>query len=383
MTTSSQFDYVSAESSRPAPLPSLLHYEEGPVFAEPWQAQAFALAVNLSEKGHFTWNEWAAALAHEFQSAASRGEPDDGTRYYDHCLTALERLVTTKGLTDATALISRKESWTHAYRTTPHGRPIELPRAPARPDGRWLLVGLACTVATYVLMRATGGPFGDPLVRVLASTGLGTLLGMRHALEPDHIAALSVLLTGERSVRKAAWLGVYWGIGHTLTLLAAGTLLVALRAEMPAIATNVLTGAVVLMLIGFGVRAIYLSGNSVPAAPTHSHVHAVRAGAVSRVPWTLARRPLLVGAVHGLAGSGALTALVMATIPSMGARLAYLATFGVGSTLGMAALSGLLGWPIARVGTHSLVARSISLTVGAISIMLGLYWGYPLFTGAR
>jgi hypothetical protein len=69
----------------------------------------------------------------------------------------------------------------------------------------------------------------------------------------------------------------------------------------------------------------------------------------------------------------------MATIPSMGARLTYLALFGVGSTLGMGALSGLLGWPIARVGAHGAVARGLSVTVGCVSIVLGPYWGYPLF----
>jgi nitrile hydratase accessory protein len=358
-------------------LPHLLRDEGGPVFAEPWQAQAFALTVKLSEQGHFTWKEWAAALAHEFQAAANHGEPDDGSRYYEHWLAALERLVTAKGLADSTALITRKEAWTEAYRRTPHGRPVELPRAPARPDGRWLLFGLASAVAAYGLVQAMGQPSGGPQAGLAASAGLGALLGMRHALEPDHLAAMSVLLTGERSIRKAAWLGVYWGIGHTLTLLAAGTLLVVLRAEMPAMASDVLACAVALMLVGFGFRAIYLSASPAPTGPTHSHVH----GATPRSsigPWMLARRPLLVGAVHGLAGSGALTALVMATIPSMGARLTYLVLFGVGSTLGMAALSGLLGWPIARVGTHGTVARSVSLAVGCISIMLGLYWGYPL-----
>ena len=133
-----------------------------------------------------------------------------------------------------------------------------------------------------------------------------------------------------------------------------------------------------LFAVGFGFRAIYLSATPVPATPNHSHVHGATSGSASTGPWTLARRPLLVGAAHGLAGSGALTALVMATIPSMGARLSYLALFGVGSTLGMAALSGLLGWPIARVGTHGAVARSVSLAVGCISITLGLHWGYPL-----
>jgi nitrile hydratase accessory protein len=351
--------------------------DEGPVFAEPWQAQAFALTVKLSEQGHFTWKEWAAGLAHELQTAASRGEPDDGSRYYEHWLAALERLVAAKGLADPDALLVRKEAWTEAYRNTPHGRPVELPRT-ARRDRRWLLLGVASAAAAYGLVRATGQPVGVPQAGFAASAGLGTLLGMRHALEPDHLAALSTLLTGERSVRKAAWLGVYWGIGHTLTLLAAGTLLVVLRAEVPARTSDFLAFAVALLLVGFGFRAIYPSGGPAPAGPTHSHVHVVASRSSSAGSWTLARRPLLVGAVHGLAGSGALTALVMATIPSMAARLVYLALFGIGSTLGMAALSGLLGWPIARVGTHGVVARAVSLTVGCISIALGLYWGYPL-----
>jgi nitrile hydratase accessory protein len=108
-----------------SPLP---RDEGGPVFAEPWQAQAFALAVTLSEQGHFTWKEWASALADEIKAAASRGERDDGSRYYHHWLVALERLVTEKGLTDRLALMARKEAWADAYRHTPHGKPVELPR---------------------------------------------------------------------------------------------------------------------------------------------------------------------------------------------------------------------------------------------------------------
>ena len=115
---------LTAEPQALAALPLLLRDHGGPVFAEPWQAQAFALAVKLSEQGHFTWKEWAAALAHELQSAANRGEPDDGSRYYEHWLAALERLVTAKGLADSSALVARKEAWTDAYRNTPHGRPV-------------------------------------------------------------------------------------------------------------------------------------------------------------------------------------------------------------------------------------------------------------------
>jgi nitrile hydratase accessory protein len=107
-------------------IPALPRDDEGPTFAEPWQAQAFGLAVRLSAEGHFTWKEWAAALAEELKAAADRGEPDDGSRYYEHWLAALERLVTSKGLTDTAALAARKDAWAEAYRHTPHGQPVVL-----------------------------------------------------------------------------------------------------------------------------------------------------------------------------------------------------------------------------------------------------------------
>jgi nitrile hydratase accessory protein len=113
-------------TDRFAALPRLPRDEGGPVFAEPWQAQAFALAVRLSEQGYFTWKEWAAALAGELKAAADRGEPDDGSHYYQHWLATLERLVAAKGLTDPAAMRERKETWAEAYRNTPHGKPVEL-----------------------------------------------------------------------------------------------------------------------------------------------------------------------------------------------------------------------------------------------------------------
>ena len=115
-----------SEAERIAVLPRVPRDEGGPVFAEPWQAQAFALAVRLSEQGYFTWKEWAAALADELKAAAHRGEPDDGSHYYEHWVAALERLVTTKGLTDEDALQERKDAWADAYSHTPHGKPVEL-----------------------------------------------------------------------------------------------------------------------------------------------------------------------------------------------------------------------------------------------------------------
>src|SRR5262245_41576637 len=123
------------DAARLASLPQLPRDDGGPVFAEPWQAQAFALAVKLSEQGHFTWKEWAAALAGQLKAAADRGEPDDGSHYYEHWLAALESLVTAKGLTDPAEMLERKEAWADAYRHTPHGKPIELRAGSAAHDG--------------------------------------------------------------------------------------------------------------------------------------------------------------------------------------------------------------------------------------------------------
>ncbi|MEO8128693.1 MAG: nitrile hydratase accessory protein [Bryobacteraceae bacterium] len=107
-------------------LQSIPRDEAGPVFAEPWQAQAFSLAVRLSNQGYFTWTEWADALASELSLAAERGEADDGTEYYFHWVAALEKLVAVKGLAAEPELYERKEAWADAYRHTPHGKPVHL-----------------------------------------------------------------------------------------------------------------------------------------------------------------------------------------------------------------------------------------------------------------
>jgi hypothetical protein len=228
-----------------------------------------------------------------------------------------------------------------------------------------------------------------PAFEILSGSALGSLLGMRHALEPDHLTAVSTLVTtapGDRGGRyRAAMLGAFWGLGHTLSLVVVGAVLVGLRAEMPARVSDLFELFVAVMLVGLGIRAVVVAVRQGAVGPAHEHHHGHRvhrhAGATPHVHvgrWTLARRPLLVGAVHGLAGSGALTALVLATLTSTTARITYMALFGFGSTLGMAVLSGLLGWPAARLGSNRTLARAVSVVVGCISIALGLFWGYPL-----
>jgi nitrile hydratase accessory protein len=115
---------VEAALRTVAPLP---RDDSGPVFVAPWQAQAFALAVHLHAKGLFTWTQWAEALAAEIRAA---GAADDGSRYYELWLTALERIVAARGATDARALHERAEAWTRAAAATPHGKPIELANDP-------------------------------------------------------------------------------------------------------------------------------------------------------------------------------------------------------------------------------------------------------------
>ena len=107
-------------------VPSIPRDTHGPVFREPWEAQAFAMALALHERGVFTWKEWAATLAAEIKRAPAAGDPDTGETYYSHWLNALETLVEEKGVTTTETLHRYRDAWDHACDRTPHGQPIEL-----------------------------------------------------------------------------------------------------------------------------------------------------------------------------------------------------------------------------------------------------------------
>jgi nitrile hydratase accessory protein len=110
-------------------VPNIPHDNDGPVFREPWEAQAFAMTLALHERGLFTWPEWAATLATEIKRAQGEGDPDTGETYYSHWLTALEKIVAEKGVTTTHDLHRTRDAWDHACDRTPHGRPIVLTAA--------------------------------------------------------------------------------------------------------------------------------------------------------------------------------------------------------------------------------------------------------------
>ena len=109
-----------------AEVTSIPRDDDGPVFREPWEAVAFAMALALHERGLFTWSEWAATIAEEIKRAQAAGDPDTGETYYRHWLNALERVVAEKGVTDGKTLARYRDAWDHAADRTPHGKPIEL-----------------------------------------------------------------------------------------------------------------------------------------------------------------------------------------------------------------------------------------------------------------
>ena len=186
---------------------------------------------------------------------------------------------------------------------------------------------------------------------------LGLVVGLRHAFEPDHLTAMATLVTETRDPRRGAMLGALWGLGHTISLVLVGAILIAIGAVLPVRVAIVFELGVSVALVVLGVRA--LRGHRHTEADAHVHV-----------------RPLVVGLVHGLAGSGALTALVFAQLPSTAERIAYISVFGAGSIAGMAGASALVG---VSLGTMQRGRRWLTVAAGVLSIGLGIAWSVPLF----
>ena len=244
--------------------------------------------------------------------------------------------------------------------------------------------------------KATAKERGS-LVTPLATLGLGFVLGLKHAFDSDHLIAVSTIVTRERSPWHSLWIGLFWGLGHTLTLLLVGLVVLGMKQQVPASLEMSLECLVGVMLVGLGLttltawwrRRVHVHSHQHDgAAHTHFHAHVDDAGHSHSHRLRLGVKPLVVGMVHGLAGSAALMLIILAAIPSPTLGLAYIGIFGTGSVLGMGLVSVLMGFffsyamprlydvsQILRFATGVLSAAFGTWIVIDIGFVQGLFFG--------
>jgi ABC-type nickel/cobalt efflux system permease component RcnA len=225
---------------------------------------------------------------------------------------------------------------------------------------------------------------------LFAAFGLGLLLGIQHALDPDHLIAVSTIVSEQRNFKWASLIGAFWGLGHTTTLFIVGMLVIGLRVTIPPRLGSGLELLVALMLVilgvnvlrkSFGAERVHLHTHSHnPETHTHFHVHDnPKQDHGHGHPFKAMRRPFIVGMVHGLAGSAALMLLVLSTIESPFGGLLYIVIFGLGSVGGMLLLSGIISLPfILTAQRFSLMNRWIRVIAGVASVGFGLFLGWEI-----
>lgn len=223
-----------------------------------------------------------------------------------------------------------------------------------------------------------------------AAFGLGLILGIKHALDADHVIAVSTIVTEHRSFKWASLIGAFWGLGHTVTLFMVGLLVIGLRLTVPIRLALGLEFLVALMLVFLGVSILWRSFRQErlhahthahnPETHTHFHLHERSEEDHSHShPFRAMRKPFVVGMVHGLAGSAALMLLVLTTIPSPLAGLAYIVIFGIGSVGGMLALSSMIAVPFVLTAQRfTIFNRWIRILAGGASIGFGFILGWQI-----
>jgi ABC-type nickel/cobalt efflux system permease component RcnA len=228
----------------------------------------------------------------------------------------------------------------------------------------------------------------------VAALGIGLVFGLKHATEADHIVAVSTIVSDHRNLWRSALVGAWWGIGHTASLLAIGLIVLIVGVAIPAEVAPWLEFAVALMVIALGISAVaralrkrrdFHLHRHTHDGVSHVHIHFhddanKHEGPVAAHSHTISamgKKPLLVGAMHGLAGSAALTLLVMTRIQSPVLGLLYLAVFGLGSVTGMLLMSGLIGLPFVFASRRlSGIDHRLQILVGACGILFGIWYVY-------
>ncbi|WP_053362637.1 sulfite exporter TauE/SafE family protein [Bacillus sp. FJAT-27251] len=216
---------------------------------------------------------------------------------------------------------------------------------------------------------------------------LGFLLGIRHALEPDHVIAVSTIASQSKKLWHASLAGVFWGIGHTVTLFVVGLVVILMKNEISQQWAMSLEFLVGIMLVYLGVKTI-LSFNTIHFhkhehdGENHAHLHSrQKSGAHGhnhRHTYTSHLGSMFVGLVHGLAGSGAMVLLTMGTVNSVVEAAIYILIFGAGTVIGMLFFTTIIGIPFVLSKKRRSVSRTFGLITGAISTVFGLYYMYNL-----
>jgi high-affinity nickel-transport protein len=247
------------------------------------------------------------------------------------------------------------------------------------------------------------------MISFFSIIALGFFLGMRHATDPDHVIAVTTIVTRERQISKSAWIGAFWGIGHTLTIFVVGAAIILFDLVIPPRIGLSMELAVGLMLIILGMMNVRSFFRSVPAATesahahshphahgdyihTHSHGHSPEQHPHTESQTPLARvdrvlqtfsayrpiRPLIIGIVHGLAGSAAVALLVLATIRNARWAIAYLLVFGVGTIAGMMLITMTIASSFHLVRGGQTFSRRLALASGLLSLAFGLVVAYQI-----
>ena len=248
------------------------------------------------------------------------------------------------------------------------------------------------------------------MMTLLSILLLGFFLGMRHATDSDHVVAVTTIVSRQRTVGSAALTGIFWGIGHSLTLLVVGGAIIFFSIVIPERLGLSLEFCVALMLVLLGVVNLRVAMRSMRVDPVlaaeehehvhrhgdyvHTHAHGHESGnhghnedsvpparldrIFGRVKWYRAIRPIIIGVVHGLAGSAAVALLVLPIIQRPTWALAYLIVFGLGTVTGMMLMTATIAVPIAYTARFSFLNRHFGTAAGAVSLGFGLFLGYQI-----
>lgn len=229
-----------------------------------------------------------------------------------------------------------------------------------------------------------------PTLSLVSVLVLGFVLGMRHATDADHVVAVSTIVSRERRISSAAWIGALWGLGHTLTIFAVGVGIIVFTLVIPTRVGLSMELSVGLMLVLLGAINLRSFSKSIPASPSaddqHPHTHPITDRSVDAMDrwfgnWTLYQwlRPLIVGLVHGLAGSAAVALLVLTTLHNSRWALAYLLIFGIGTIAGMMVITVAMASALRYAGERSQwINRRLAVATGILSVAFGLFIVYQM-----